>query len=270
MSLAGRRIVLGVSGGIAAYKAVEICRRLVDAGAHVAPVLTEGALRFIGRTTFDALASEQAHVSLWDDPHPIPHTHLGQTADLVVVAPGHGPGARPLRRRHQRRPAHQRPAGHAGAGPRGPGDAHRDVGARRRCRTTWRRCAAAACTWSSPRSAAWPAATSAPAAWPSPPTIVAAAERVARRAAGPRGAEGARHRGRHPRADRPGPLHSNRSSGKQGHALADEAAARGAQVTLVTTVDRPVAAGVEVVRRRDRRRDGRRRARSAPTAATWS
>ena len=44
MSLAGRRIVLGVSGGIAAYKAVEVCRRMVDAGAHVAPVLTAGAL----------------------------------------------------------------------------------------------------------------------------------------------------------------------------------------------------------------------------------
>ena len=47
-ALAGARIVLGVSGGIAAYKAVEVCRRLVDAGAHVAPVLTEGALRFVG------------------------------------------------------------------------------------------------------------------------------------------------------------------------------------------------------------------------------
>ncbi len=85
--LEGRRVVLGVTGGIAAYKAVEVCRRLVDAGAHVAPVLTEGALRFIGRTTFDALASEKAHVSLFDDEHPIPHTRLGQTADLVVVAP---------------------------------------------------------------------------------------------------------------------------------------------------------------------------------------
>ena len=52
--------MLGVSGGIAAYKAVEVCRRLVDAGAHVAPVLTESALRFVGRTTFDALASELA------------------------------------------------------------------------------------------------------------------------------------------------------------------------------------------------------------------
>jgi phosphopantothenoylcysteine decarboxylase / phosphopantothenate---cysteine ligase len=85
--LHGRRIVLGVSGGIAAYKAVEVCRRLVDAGAHVVPVLTEGALHFVGRTTFDALASERAWTSLWDEAHPIPHTHLGQSADLVLIAP---------------------------------------------------------------------------------------------------------------------------------------------------------------------------------------
>src|SRR3954468_13329497 len=85
--LQGRRIVLGVSGGIAAYKAVDVCRRLVDRGAYVIPVLTDGALRFVGRTTFDALGSERAHTSLWDDEHPIPHTHLGQTADLVLIAP---------------------------------------------------------------------------------------------------------------------------------------------------------------------------------------
>src|SRR5205807_6713956 len=85
--LSGRRIVLGVSGGIAAYKAVDVCRRLVDAGAHVAPVLTEDATRFIGALTFSALASEPARTSLWDSPEPIPHTRLGQSADLVVVAP---------------------------------------------------------------------------------------------------------------------------------------------------------------------------------------
>jgi len=86
-SLAGKRIVLGVSGGIAAYKAVEVCRRLVDAGAHVVPVLTKGATRFVGRATFDALASERAQMSLFDEDDPIPHTTLGQTADCVVVAP---------------------------------------------------------------------------------------------------------------------------------------------------------------------------------------
>jgi len=84
----GRRVVLGVSGGIAAYKAVELCRRLVDAGAHVVPVLTEDATRFIGALTFSALASEPAQTTLFNaGDNPIPHTRLGQSADVVVIAP---------------------------------------------------------------------------------------------------------------------------------------------------------------------------------------
>ncbi len=86
--LAGKRIVLGVTGGIAAYKAVEISRRLVDAGAYVVPVMTPGAERFLGSVTLSALASEPVHTLLWDDPQtPIPHTEIGQSADLVLVAP---------------------------------------------------------------------------------------------------------------------------------------------------------------------------------------
>jgi phosphopantothenoylcysteine decarboxylase/phosphopantothenate--cysteine ligase len=85
--IAGTRIVVGVTGGIAAYKAVEVCRRLVDAGAHVVPVMTKGAERFIGRTTLSALCSEPVQTSLWDEDSPIPHTRLGQSADLVLVVP---------------------------------------------------------------------------------------------------------------------------------------------------------------------------------------
>ena len=81
------RVVLGVCGGIAAYKAVEVCRRLVDAGLHVTPVLTEDATRFVGEVTFSALASEPVQRSLWDESSPIPHTRLGQGADLVLVVP---------------------------------------------------------------------------------------------------------------------------------------------------------------------------------------
>jgi phosphopantothenoylcysteine decarboxylase/phosphopantothenate--cysteine ligase len=80
-------VVLGVTGGIAAYKAVELCRRLVDAGVHVAPVLTEDATRFVGEVTFSALASEPVQRNLWREADPIPHTRLGRRADLVVVAP---------------------------------------------------------------------------------------------------------------------------------------------------------------------------------------
>jgi phosphopantothenoylcysteine decarboxylase / phosphopantothenate---cysteine ligase len=85
--LAGKRVVLGVTGGIAAYKAVEVCRRLVDAGAHVTPVMTKGAEHFLGVTTLSALASEPVQTSLWDEATPIPHTKLGQTADLILVVP---------------------------------------------------------------------------------------------------------------------------------------------------------------------------------------
>ncbi len=86
-ALEGKRIVLGVTGGIAAYKAIEVCRRLVDAGAWVAPILTKGAEHFVGRTTFSALASEPVQSSLWDEAEPIPHTRLGQGADLILVVP---------------------------------------------------------------------------------------------------------------------------------------------------------------------------------------
>ena len=85
--LRGRRVVLAVTGGIAAYKAVEVCRRLFDAGAYVIPMLTDDAQRFVGAITFSALASEPAHTSLWDDPLASPHTTIGKSADLVIVAP---------------------------------------------------------------------------------------------------------------------------------------------------------------------------------------
>lgn len=86
-SLQGRRVVLGVTGGIAAYKAVEVCRRLEDAGAQVTPVLTDSALRFVGEATFSALATEKTRTSLFEDEDPIPHVTLGRQADLFLVCP---------------------------------------------------------------------------------------------------------------------------------------------------------------------------------------
>jgi phosphopantothenoylcysteine decarboxylase/phosphopantothenate--cysteine ligase len=82
------RIVLGVAGGIAAYKAVELLRLLRDANYYVSPILTPDATRFVGALTFSALASEPARTNLFGDPAtPIPHTYLGRNADLIVVAP---------------------------------------------------------------------------------------------------------------------------------------------------------------------------------------
>ena len=83
-----RRVVLGVSGGIAAYKAVEVCRRLVDAGVHVAP----GADRrrrpaSSARPPSRPSPPSRCSAACWDEASPIPHTRLGQGADLVLVAP---------------------------------------------------------------------------------------------------------------------------------------------------------------------------------------
>ncbi|HYA45350.1 MAG TPA: bifunctional phosphopantothenoylcysteine decarboxylase/phosphopantothenate--cysteine ligase CoaBC [Acidimicrobiales bacterium] len=88
--LGGKRVVLGVCGGIAAYKAAALCRRMIEAGAVVCPVLTPGAKRFVGAATFAALASEPARTSMFGSgagPDPVPHVALGRSADAVVVAP---------------------------------------------------------------------------------------------------------------------------------------------------------------------------------------
>ena len=81
------RIVLGVSGGIAAYKACELLRRFTEGGASVRVVPTESALKFVGAPTWAALSGNPVATSVWDDVHEVPHVRIGQDADLVVVAP---------------------------------------------------------------------------------------------------------------------------------------------------------------------------------------
>ena len=85
--LAGRRVLLGVSGGIAAYKAALVARLLRGAGADVATVLTEAATRFVGPDTFSALTGEPAYTSLWERPGEVLHVKLAREADVAVVAP---------------------------------------------------------------------------------------------------------------------------------------------------------------------------------------
>lgn len=85
--LAGRRIVLGITGGVAAYKAAYLARRLIEAEADVRVVMTEASTRFIGPATLAAITGSQPIVELFDNDDVSPHTHLGQWADLVVVAP---------------------------------------------------------------------------------------------------------------------------------------------------------------------------------------
>ncbi|MFT6292208.1 MAG: phosphopantothenoylcysteine decarboxylase/phosphopantothenate--cysteine ligase [Ilumatobacter sp.] len=244
--LQGKRIVLGVTGGIAAYKAIDISRRLVDAGAHVVPIMTEAAQHFIGTTTLSALASEPVQTELWHNPTtPIPHTKVGQGADLIIVAPATAKAIAAYRMGYShdllqntliatRAPVIVCPAMHTemwehpsvadniavlrGRGvyivdPEAGRLAGGDIGFGRLA---------------------------------SPESIVAAAERVL----GPSdlsgvsvivSAGGTRE-----------PIDSvrviaNRSSGKQGYAVAEEAASRGASVTLVSTVSLPTPAGVTLV-----------------------
>ena len=102
--LAGRNIVLGVAGGIAAFKSVYLARRFIEAGAAVRVVMTEGATRFIGTQSFAAITGTEPVTSLFDAEMVSPHTELARWADVVVVAPatanaiaqianGHAPNA---------------------------------------------------------------------------------------------------------------------------------------------------------------------------------
>jgi phosphopantothenoylcysteine decarboxylase/phosphopantothenate--cysteine ligase len=81
------RVVLGVSGGIAAYKACEVLRGLTETGHDVRVVPTRSALRFVGAATWAALSGQPVSTEVWDDVHEVPHVRLGQQADLVVVVP---------------------------------------------------------------------------------------------------------------------------------------------------------------------------------------
>jgi len=89
MLLKGRKVLLGVTGGIAAYKAAELTRRLIDAGATVQAVLTAGATRFVAPLTFQALTSREAPFELFDSDREsrISHIELARGADVIVVAP---------------------------------------------------------------------------------------------------------------------------------------------------------------------------------------
>ncbi|MFE7107006.1 bifunctional phosphopantothenoylcysteine decarboxylase/phosphopantothenate--cysteine ligase CoaBC [Streptomyces sp. NPDC057575] len=81
------KVVLGVSGGIAAYKACELLRRLTESGHDVRVVPTESSLHFVGAATWSALSGHPVSTEVWNDVHEVPHVRIGQGADLVVVAP---------------------------------------------------------------------------------------------------------------------------------------------------------------------------------------
>ena len=245
-SLSGRRIVLGVAGGIAAYKAVEVCRRMVDAGAHVSVIMTEDAHRFVGPVTFSALSSEKVHTSLWDDDSSIPHTRLGQAADLMIVAPatarvlsayatGYSADLLVATLIATRAPVIVCPAMHTEMWEHPSVQDNLAVLRARGVHVV------------DPESGRLAGGDSGAGRLASPESIVAAATAVLGTARDMEGlhvlvtAGGTRE-----------PIDAvrviaNRSSGKQGYAVAAVAAERGARVTLVSTVEIPAPAGVEVV-----------------------
>ncbi len=81
------RVVIGVSGGIAAYKACELVRRFTESGHDVTVVPTAAALEFVGAATWAALSGKPVSTDVWTDVHEVPHVRIGQQAELVVVAP---------------------------------------------------------------------------------------------------------------------------------------------------------------------------------------
>ncbi|MDH6239381.1 bifunctional phosphopantothenoylcysteine decarboxylase/phosphopantothenate--cysteine ligase CoaBC [Aurantimicrobium minutum] len=87
MSRTPLRIVVGITGGIAAYKAVSVVREFVKDGHHVDVVATEAALQFVGRPTLEAISRNPVNVGLYDDVAQVRHVALGQQADVIVVAP---------------------------------------------------------------------------------------------------------------------------------------------------------------------------------------
>ncbi len=244
--LRGRRIVLGVSGGIAAYKAVEVCRRLVDAGAHVAPVLTTDALRFVGALTFSALASEPARTSLFDSPEPIPHTRLGQSADLVVVAPatakllgkyaaGISDDLLTATLLATRAPVLVAPAMHT--------EMWEHPAVQENLATLRRRGVHVV----DPESGRLAGGDVGEGRLADPARIVAAAAGVLARGGDLAGVRILVTAGGTREAIDPVRFIGNRSSGKMGYAVAQAAASRGATVTLVTTQGRPASETIEVV-----------------------
>lgn len=244
--LAGKRIVLGVTGGIAAYKAIELSRRLVDAGAHVVPIMTDAAQHFVGATTLSALASEPVQTELWNNPTtPIPHTKVGQGADLIIVAPATAKSIAAYRMGYShdllqntliatRAPVIVCPAMHTEMWEH-PSVVDNIATLRKR-----------GVHIVEPESGRLAGGDIGAGRLADPATILGAAERIL----GPADLTGVTvvvsAGGTREPIDAVRVI-ANRSSGKQGYAVAAEAAARGAQVTLVSTVGLPTPAGVQVI-----------------------
>ncbi len=247
------RVLLGVAGGIAAYKSAELLRRLTESGHSVRVLPTAAALKFVGVATFEALSGLPVHTGVFTDVPAVPHVRLGQQADLVVVAPAtadllaraaHGRADDLLTATllTARCPVLMAPAMHTEMWLH---PATRDNVALLRSRGV---------IVMEPASGRLTGADSGPGRLPDPIEIADLARLLLERASAlPRDLEGRRvvvsAGGTREPLD-PVRFLGNRSSGRQGYALAAVAAQRGAEVTLVAahTADLGDPAGVRVVR----------------------
>jgi phosphopantothenoylcysteine decarboxylase/phosphopantothenate--cysteine ligase len=244
-------IVLGVGGGIAAYKAADLLRKLVEAGHDVRVVPTASALNFVGAPTWAALSHYPVAADVWTDAAAVPHVQLGRQAELVVVAPAtadllakaaHGLADDLLTNTllTARCPVLFAPAMHTEMWEH-PATVENVATLRRRGTTVL-----------DPATGRLTGADTGKGRLPEPVEIARLAELLLRRP------DALPHdlAGRHVVVSAGGtrePLDpvrflGNRSSGKQGYAIAAVAAARGARVTLVSAnVELPEPAGVQVV-----------------------
>ncbi|SES30594.1 bifunctional phosphopantothenoylcysteine decarboxylase/phosphopantothenate--cysteine ligase CoaBC [Streptomyces qinglanensis] len=247
------RVVLGVSGGIAAYKACELARRLTESGHDVQAVPTASALHFVGAATWSALTGHPVATEVWDTVHEVPHVRTGQGADLVVVAPAtadllakaaHGLADDLLTNTllTARCPVVFAPAMHT--------EMWEHPATRENVATLRRRGALVV----EPAVGRLTGKDTGKGRLPDPEALFEVCRRVLQRGAAGVGPDLA---GRHVVVTAGGtrePLDpvrflGNRSSGKQGYALARTAAARGARVTLVSANSAlPDPAGVDLVR----------------------
>ncbi|MGW7490387.1 bifunctional phosphopantothenoylcysteine decarboxylase/phosphopantothenate--cysteine ligase CoaBC [Streptomyces sp. NPDC054786] len=247
------RVVLGVSGGIAAYKACELLRRLTESGHDVRVVPTASALHFVGEATWSALSGNPAGTEVWESVHEVPHVRIGQAADLVVVAPAtadllakaaHGLADDLLTNTllTARCPVVFAPAMHT--------EMWENPATQENVATLRRRGALVI----DPAVGRLTGVDTGKGRFPDPVEIFEFCRRVLARGARATELDLA---GRHVVVSAGGtrePLDpvrylGNRSSGKQGYALARTAAARGARVTLVAgNTELPDPAGVEVIR----------------------
>ena len=249
-----QQVVLGVSGGIAAYKACSLLRLLTESGYDVTVVPTSAALNFVGAATWAALSGKPVSSDVWADVHQVPHVRLGQHADLVIVAPAtadllaraaHGLADDLLTNilLTARCPVVLAPAMHTEMWEHPATVANVATLRSRGVRVI------------DPASGRLTGADTGPGRLPEPEDIYAVCRQLLSQA-DVSAAEGALARrrvvvsagGTREPLD-PVRFLGNRSSGKQGYALAEVAAARGAEVTLVSAnVALPVPEGVRLVR----------------------